>query len=51
MQIGKPVTPFKNIQLRGSDTRELLAYFNEQKHKGLKLIIVIVPEVKGLYGT
>ncbi|XP_011498662.1 PREDICTED: protein argonaute-2-like [Ceratosolen solmsi marchali] len=50
MQIGKPVTPFRNIQLRGSDIRELSAYFNEQKKKGLKLIIVIVSETKGLYG-
>ncbi|OXU25990.1 hypothetical protein TSAR_010814 [Trichomalopsis sarcophagae] len=49
MPVGNPLSPFKSMQLRGQDIRELMAYFNEMKMKKIKLVVVVVPEMKGPY--
>ncbi|XP_031786529.1 protein argonaute-2 [Nasonia vitripennis] len=49
MPVGNPLSPFKSMQLRVQDMRELMAYFNEMKTKQIKLVVVVVPEMKGPY--
>lgn len=51
MDIGDPLTPFRNMRAPFRDVRDIIQFFNEKKTAGLKLIIVIVPDKTGpVYG-
>lgn len=49
MTIGKPFTPFTHLQPRGNDTRELDNFFRTKKKDNLRMIVVVIPEMKGPY--
>lgn len=49
MPVGNPLSPFRNMQLRGPDIRELMGFLNEMKAKEIKLVVVVVPDMKGPY--
>ncbi|XP_054013993.1 protein argonaute-2 isoform X2 [Hylaeus anthracinus] len=51
MSIGKALTPFTNLAIRGKNITQILRFFEEKKQQKLKLVVVIIPNFDNAYSV